>query len=185
MSAVLSLYTRFFAFLNSMLGTWFLPTLARFSFAAVLFFYFWNSAKTKLGNGILGVFPPSDNAYMQIFPKAFEATHYDSSDLSALHGLVASLGTIAEFVLPLLLILGLFTRLAALGMAGFVLVQSYVDVTGHGKSGADLGTWFDGPSGSLIMDQRLLWMVLFAILVVKGAGPLSLDWILKRLSRPL
>ena len=72
------------------------------------------------------------------------------------------------------------TRLAALGMIGFVIVQSYVDVSGHGVGGKDLGAWFDGPSGSLIMDQRLMWVLLFMILVVKGAGPLSLDRLLGR-----
>lgn len=159
---------------------WFLPSFARFVFAAVLLFYFWNSAATKLGEGILGLFLLSDGAYVQIFPKAMEAAGYDSAQLGLLHRVVALAGTWAEFLLPALLVLGLFTRLAALGMAGFVLVQSYVDVTGHGVGGADLGAWFDAASGALIMDQRLLWMLLFAVLFVHGAGPVSLDRLLAR-----
>ena len=79
-----------------------------------------------------------------------------------------------------MIVVGLLTRLAAFGMIGFVIVQSWVDVTGHGVGGKDLGAWFDGPSGSLIMDQRLLWVVLFVILIVRGAGPISVDRLLSR-----
>lgn len=183
MTALLSTYSCIIAGMNRLLDTWFLPTLARFTFVAVLLLYFWNSAKTKLGDGIFGFLHPSDNAYFAIFPKAFEAAGYDSSTLGGFHWIIAVTGTIGEFILPLLLFLGLFTRLAALGMVGFVLVQSCVDITGHGKTGQDLGAWFDGAPGSLIMDQRLLWIVLFAIMITKGAGPFSLDWVLKRFSR--
>ncbi|MGC1488840.1 MAG: hypothetical protein WA784_13745, partial [Albidovulum sp.] len=55
------------------------PLLARFTFAAVLLVYFWNSALTKIGDGIFGFLRPTDGAYIQIFPKAFEAAGYDSS----------------------------------------------------------------------------------------------------------
>lgn len=168
------------ALVSKLLGDWFLPSLARFSFAAVLLFYFWNSAKTKLGSGIFGFLRPSDNAYVQVFPAKAEAAGYDFSEFGALEWLVTVAGTWAEFILPALIVLGLFTRLAALGMVGFVLVQSYVDINGHGVAGKTLGAWFDAPSGSLIMDQRLLWMVLLSILIVKGAGPISLDRLLVR-----
>ncbi|MDH5529363.1 MAG: hypothetical protein OEY05_04925, partial [Paracoccaceae bacterium] len=49
-----------------------LPSLARLTFAGVLLVYFWNSARTKIGDGIGGLFQPSDGAYIQIFPKAVE-----------------------------------------------------------------------------------------------------------------
>jgi len=179
MTALLSTYTCVIASINRLQGAWFLPTLARFSFIAVLFFYFWNSAKTKLGDGIFGILHPSDNAYIAIFPKTFEAAGYDSSALSSFHWTVAVAGTVGEFVLPTLLLLGLFTRLAAFGMVFFILIQTYVDVTGHGKTGQDLGAWFDGASDSLIMDQRLLWVVLLAVMIAKGAGPVSLDKLIK------
>lgn len=157
-----------------------LPTLARASFAAVLLFYFWSSALTKLGPGPLGFLSPSDGAYIQVFPRAFEAAGYDVSQMSSFHYLVVLAGTLAELVLPLLITLGLFTRLAALGMIGFVVVQSLTDVVGHGVGGDDLGRWFDAASGALILDQRLLWVMLLAVLVAQGAGPLSLDRLLKR-----
>lgn len=179
MNALITLHNRIFSGLDNA-GNWIVPTLARFTFIAVLLSYFWASAKTKLGDGVLGFLKPSDGAYIQIFPKAVEAAGYDTSQLNAFHWLVAVAGTWAEFVLPLLIVIGLFTRLASLGMIGFVLVQSIVDITGHGIGAADIGGWFDRASGSLIMDQRTLWVFLFIVLVIKGAGPLSLDRILSR-----
>lgn len=153
------------------LDSWLLPSLARLVFAGVLAGYFWSSAMTKLD----GPFTPSIGAYAQIFPKVFEAVGYDASQMSAWQTLVVLAGSWAELVLPLLIVLGLLTRLSALGMAGFVFVQSLTDIHGHS---ADSGAWFDRASDAVILDQRGLWMLLFAVLIVKGAGPLSADRLL-------
>ena len=152
-------------------GDWLLPTLARLVFAGVLFGYFWASATTKLD----GVFTPSMGSYAQIFPKAFEAVGYDASQMGLWHRLVVLAGSWAEFVLPLLILVGLLTRLAALGMVGFVVVQSLTDIYGHG---AEAGAWFDRASDALILDQRAFWVFLLVVLVLKGAGPLSADRLL-------
>ncbi|MEJ6401328.1 DoxX family protein [Yoonia sp. 2307UL14-13] len=154
-----------------------LPLLARLVFAGVLLMYFWNSGLTKVGDGIFGIFTPGSGAYVQIFPKAMEAVGYDISQLNFFHWAVVVSGTIAEFVLPFFIIVGLLTRLAALGMIGFIVVQSLTDLYGHGGIAHEgtLGAWFDGPSDALIMDQRALWMLCLLILVFKGAGALSLD----------
>jgi len=104
------------------------PLLARFVFAVTLLMYFWSSAMTKLGDGIMGVFIPSSGAYAQIFPKQLEAVVYDVSQLSIFHWAVVVAGTWAEFILPLLIVIGLFTRLAALG--GFE--EHEVRVAGRG-----------------------------------------------------
>jgi putative oxidoreductase len=151
---------------------WLLPTLARLVFAGVLLGYFWASAATKIG---AGVFSPSVGAYAQIFPRAMEAAGFDASAMGAWRTAVVLMGTWAEFLLPALIVLGLLTRLAALGMAGFVVVQSLTDIIGHG---AAAGAWFDRASDAVIADQRGLWVLLLAVLVVKGAGPLSADAIL-------
>ncbi|MGB1234495.1 MAG: DoxX family protein [Planktomarina sp.] len=180
MNMILTLHDRVFHGLSRVLDGWFLPLVARFTFAAVLLNYFWNSAVTKLGDGIFGFLSPSLNGYIQVFPAKTEALGYDISGFSWFDWLVVTAGTIGEFVLPLLIVIGLLTRIAALGMIVFVIVQSYVDVTGHGVGGADLGAWFDGPSGALIMDQRLLWMTLFITLIVKGGGAISLDGLLSK-----
>lgn len=156
---------------------WLLPTLSRFLFAAILLFYFWVSGLTKIGEGIAGLFNLSVGAYAQMFPKVMEAVSYDTTQISAFYKFVAIAGTWAEFILPLLIVIGLFTRFAALGMIGFVVVQSLTDLYGHGgwEDAKVLGAWFDRLPDGIIMDQRALWMFLLITLVIKGAGPLSLD----------
>lgn len=149
-----------------------MPTLARFTFVAVLFMYFWTSATLKLGDSLFSL---SFGAYGQIFPVAFDAAGYDVGQLSIFHKIVAYAGTYAEFVLPVLLAIGLFTRLAALGMIGFTFVQSYVDIFGHMADETAIGTWFDRIADSQIMDQRLFWVTILMLLFIKGAGPLSAD----------
>ncbi|MEL7164123.1 MAG: DoxX family protein [Pseudomonadota bacterium] len=148
-------------------GDWLLPTLARLVFLAVFFFYFLNSAGTKIEGSI---FSPSAGAFAQIFPKAAEEVLYDVTQLSAIQRIIILLGTVAEYVLPVLIVLGLLTRLAALGMVGFVAVQTLVDVTGHGVK---LGAWFN--NAPELLDDRTLWIFLFIVMVIKGAGPISVD----------
>lgn len=158
-----------------------MTTLARFIFAAVLLVYYWNSGLTKLGDGILGFLFPSDGAYIQIFPKAVEAAGYDFSQLGTFHWLVVVAGTWAEFLLPLAIVLGLFTRLAALGMIGFVVVQSLTDLYGHGgiTHEGTLGAWFDRMPDAIILDQRAFWVFVLMYLVFRGGGPLSVDRLLR------
>ena len=170
MNGLLTIYARGADWAGRQAG-WLLPTAARLVFAGVLFGYFWASAGTKLD----GVFTPSMGAYAQIFPKAFEAVGYDASQMGLWHRLVVLAGAWAEYALPILIVLGLLTRLAAFGMVGFVLVQSLTDVVGHG---AGAGAWFDRASDALILDQRAFWVLLFLVLIVKGAGPLSADRLL-------
>jgi putative oxidoreductase len=185
MNTLLSLYSRAANGLNR--SDWLLPSFARFLFAASLFGYFWASAKTKLGDGILGLFSPSTGAYAQIFPKAFEAVGYDASQFGIFHWAVVMAGTYAEFVLPILIVLGLFTRLAALGMIGFVVVQTLTDLYGHGGINhiETLGAWFDRLPDGIVLDQRGFWMLLLVTLVMKGAGPLSGDRLLTMVRGPV
>ncbi|MEM6897956.1 MAG: DoxX family protein [Pseudomonadota bacterium] len=153
-----------------------LTTAARAVFAGVLLFYFWQAGTTKLGEGIFGFLSPDAGAYIQIFPKAVEAAGYDISGLGAWHYLVVVAGTVAEFVLPLLIVIGLLTRLSAFGMIIFIIVQSATDLYGHGGlENGTFGSWFDRASDAIIADQRAFWILALAILVLKGAGPLSLD----------
>ncbi len=174
MTRLLALYDRA-ARLADRQSDWLLPCLARLVFAGVLLGYFWASAATKL----VGPFSPTAGAYGQIFPRAFEAVGFDESQLGLWHWAVAVAGAWAEFALPVLIVLGLFTRLAALGMMGFVAVQSLTDVYGHG---VEAGAWFDRASDGLILDQRAFWVLLLVVLALKGAGPLSVDRILHQAS---
>lgn len=182
-TTLIALHDRIFTPLER--ADWLLPTLARLVFAAVLLGYFWASGLTKLGDGLTGIFQPSLGAYAQIFPRAMEAAGYDITQFGLWHKLVVLAGTWAEFILPLLIVLGLMTRLAALGMIGFVIVQTLTDLFGHGALAhpETLGAWFDRVPDTPILDQRALWFVLLMVLVVKGAGALSLDRVLTRAMR--
>ena len=159
-------------------NSWFLQSLARLIFAGTLLFYFWGSAATKLGDGIFGFLFPSIGAYAQILPRTAEALGYDLSKFGFFHWLVVAGGTNAEFILPFLVAIGLFTRFAALGMIGFVVVQSYVDIVGHGLDDKSIGTWFDRLPDAIIFDQRAFWVFLLLVLMVKGGGPASVDNVL-------
>lgn len=170
MNALISLHNSVFERIERIAGL--LPTLARITFILVLFFYFWNSATLKIDGSI---FSPSSGAFGQIFPKAAEAVLWDVNQMTFFQRIVIFAGTLAEFVLPVLILVGFMTRLAALGMIGFVMVQTIVDVTGHG---AKLGTFFD--TGIELIDGRAMWVFLLLVLVIKGAGPLSLDRLLSR-----
>lgn len=177
---MISLYDRTAAALNGAADS-ILPTLARFIFAAVLLMYFWNSAGTKWTSDPIGI---DIGAYIQIFPVAFDAAGYDPSAMPFFSKLVIIAGTIAEYILPALIVLGLLTRLAALGMIGFVAVQTYVDIVGHKVGAETIGTWFDRIQDSAILDQRTFWVFVLLTLVLKGAGPLSADALLRRITRP-
>ena len=110
-----------------------------------------------------------------MFPARADAVFYDITQATILEKLVMYAGTYAEFILPALIVIGLFTRLAALGMIGFVFVQTLVDVTGHG---AKLGSLFN--KNYELIDERAIWVFLFLTIAVLGAGPLSADRIFSR-----
>ncbi|MFP3944228.1 MAG: DoxX family protein [Alphaproteobacteria bacterium] len=178
---LISVHTRAFGAIERSLDPWFTSLLARFTFAAVLLIYYLNSASTKVGEGLGGFFTIGDNAWFQIVPQAVEAHGYDVSQVPFFpYGLMVVAGTYAEFFLPLLIVAGLFTRLAALGMIAFTLVQSYVDIAFHGVEQETIGSWFDRLSGAAILDQRALWVFLLLYLVIRGAGAVSLDHLLGR-----
>ncbi len=174
-------YARAAAAMEAALEPWLLGLLARFTFAAVLFGYYWNAALTKIEPGLFGWLSIRDAAYFQIIPPVVEAYGYNASAVPTFPwGLIVAAGTYAEFVLPVLIVSGLVTRLAAAGMIVFVIVQSWVDIAFHGADAATIGALFDRHSGSVIMDQRTMWVFLLAYLVVKGAGLFSLDALLRR-----
>ncbi|MEQ8355383.1 MAG: DoxX family protein [Kiloniellaceae bacterium] len=177
-----SLHGRFFGHVEAKCNGWFLGVAARLVFAAVLLIHYLNSAGTKVGAGIAGFFSVGDNAYFQILPSVVEAHGYDASQVPFFPwDIIVFAGTYAEFLLPVLIVLGLFTRLASFGMIAFVVVQSYVDIAFHGVDETTIGAWFDRFPDAVILDQRVLWVFLLITLVVKGAGALSLDHVLARM----
>lgn len=160
------------------LSGWFVGLSARLLFLAVLLPYYLNSAATKVGPGLFGVFNPTPGAFAQILPPVAERYVYDTAAIPFIpwHAIVIA-GTLAEFALPILIVAGLLTRLSALGMIGFVVVQTIVDIAFHG---AEAGAWLDRQAVDLL-DQRLLWVFPLVMLVAFGAGRVSLDALVLRL----
>lgn len=176
--SMISAYCRLADALTRATDGWLLGLLARFVFVAVLFVYFFNSSLTKFDGGPFAI---SDSAYFQIVPPIVEAAGYDPSQVAFFPWqLLVFVGSYAEVILPILIVLGLFTRIAALGMIIFVIVQTYVDIAFHQVDAGTIGAWFDNLSDAAILDQRMLWLFLFAYLVIKGPGLVSLDHLLGR-----
>jgi putative oxidoreductase len=177
LQSILDLWTSAVGTLESLTAAWLPGLAARFVFLATLFMYYWNAALTKIDDSI---FELSTGAYAQIIPPVIEAAGYDKSAVALPWTALVYAGTYAEFVLPVLLVIGLFGRLAALGMLGFVVVQSYVDMTFHGVDAETAGAWFDRFPDAIIFDQRLLWAFPLIYLVLKGPGLFSVDGLLGR-----
>ncbi len=175
-----NLYQAIFGTITRLTKGWFVGLAARLTFLAVFFFYYTNSFFTKVGEGFLGFFQIQGGAYFQIVPKAVEAAGYDPANVSFMSHVMVFFGTYMEIILPVLIIIGLFTRAAALGMIGFMAVQTFVDITVHGADEKTIGAWFDNDPSSLLSDQRVLWVFVMLVLVIKGAGYLSLDHLLGR-----
>lgn len=177
--AASGLHDRVFASLAARLDRWFIGLSARALFVAVLLPYYINSALTKPGEGVLGIFTPAAGAFAQILPPIAEQYSYDTSAIPFVPWhLIVILGTVSEFVLPVLIALGLFTRLGALGMIGFIVVQTAVDIAFHG---AAPGMLFNTQPLELL-DQRALWLFPLLVLLVNGPGSVSVDsWLRRRL----
>lgn len=156
-----------------------LSLFVRLAFASVLLPFFLSSFQTKVDG-----FGLSTGAYVQILPTYMEAIGYDASRVPLMLKLVVVAGALAELALPLMILLGLATRLAALGMIGFVVVMSLTDIYGHGIDAATIGAVFDGDPYGLIADQRVLWGALLMVLMVTGGGRFSVDALVSRWLRP-
>ncbi|UYH54847.1 DoxX family protein [Qipengyuania sp. SS22] len=111
---------------------------------------FWRSARTKIEEGTL--FSISDQAYF-----LFE---YEYTGLPLPPALATPLTTGAEHLFPLLLVLGLFTRLSALALLAMTLViQLFVYPE----------AWWQ---------THIVWSAIALILVSRGGGPFALDALL-------
>lgn len=147
------------------LGHWpdsVLALLARFSIAAV----FWSSGQTKIeglainlvsGEFQLGWPRLSENA-VYLFREEYRLPLLSPE-------LGATLAALGEHVLPLMLLLGLATRLSALGLLGMTaVIQLFVYPDAYATHGT--------------------WAAVLLYLIAHGPGRLSLDaWIARRLGQ--
>jgi putative oxidoreductase len=179
--AVVRLHNAFFSTLDRALAGWFNGFAARFAFASLLLLYYMNSGWNKLGEGIFGFLSPTVGAYASILPPVMEQYGFDPAAIPFFPWhVIVLLGTWTEFLLPILIVIGLFSRIAAIGMIVFIVVQSYVDVAFHGLEGKFVGAMFDRFPDAIIFDQRMLWIFVLLMIVVNGPGKLSLDHLLGR-----
>ncbi|WP_114009500.1 DoxX family membrane protein [Cohaesibacter intestini] len=182
---LIALHNRTFSALDAALSDWFLGLAARLIFSSALFFYYFNSGISKLGEGFFGIFNPSAGAYGQILPTIAEAVLYDTSQIAFFPWtIIVILGTVTEIILPFLILFGLVTRLASLAFIGFIAVQTYVDIAFHGLESETIGAVFDQVHNSEILDYRLLSILPLLLLILKGPGKASLDYLLTKTIQP-
>ncbi|MCB5162129.1 DoxX family protein [Marinomonas algarum] len=130
--------------------------IARFSIAAV----FWKSGQTKIEGFSLDLIGMEAKLG---WPQLKESTlflfeyEYNLSVISA--GLAALLATVAEHLLPILILTGFFTRFAAFGLASMTLVIQFLV---YPDAYPTHGTW----------------LAIALLLMYRGAGLFSLDHLL-------
>lgn len=144
-TGITALLARFTTLVETLIPPWLLALVVRFGIASVFFL----SGRTKV-DGLLHI---TDSTYY-LFAEEYRVPLIPSA-------IAAHMATWAEHLFPILLVLGLATRLSALGLLGMTLViQTFVYP----------GAWA----------THLTWAGLLLYLVRYGAGPVSLDRLLKR-----
>ena len=113
---------------------------------------FWRSGQTKVVDG----------TWFQLTDSTYELFRTEYAGVPLPPELAAVLANSAEHVLPALLVAGLFTRSAALGLIGMTMViQLFVYPE----------AWWT---------EHSLWIALALVLIMRGGGLLSLDALLAR-----
>ncbi|MEQ1538564.1 MAG: DoxX family protein [Sphingorhabdus sp.] len=113
---------------------------------------FWMSGRTKVEEGTL--LTVSENAIYQFSEAPFSNVPLLPSDVAAY------LTTYAEHIFPILLVLGLFTRLSALALLVMTLVIQFFVFP---------EAWWQ---------VHILWVAMAMVLIVRRGGSLSLDKLL-------
>lgn len=124
--------------------------VARFAIADV----FWRSGQTK----VEGFFHIKDNTFF-LFSEEYKVPLLPPD-------LAAYLATIAEHVFPILLIVGLTSRLSALGL---ILMTAVIQL-------------FVYPDG---WPDHILWFALLLVILARGPGAISLDHLIWNKVQPV
>jgi len=152
MQGAISLYQRLVAIAASRIPEGLALLLTRLALAGV----FWRSGRSKVEEGSL--FSISDTTYY-LFSEEYSAVPLPSD-------FAAVMATVAEHAFPVLLVLGLFTRGAALGLLGMTLV---IQIFVYPEA------WWQ---------VHALWAAMCLILIARGAGLFSLDAFVARKCAP-
>lgn len=148
MNSVVSFYGRAVAMLSARWVEGIALLLTRFALAGV----FWRSGRTKVVEG----------SWLEISPTTHFLFQTEYAGVPLPPALAASLATWSEHLFPILLVLGLATRLSALALLGMTLVIQifvYPDA------------WWPVHS---------LWAAMALVLIARGAGVYSLDTLIGR-----
>ena len=137
------------------LGTLIAPPVARVALALP----FLRSGFTRWDT-----FPHLTDATTYLFEEEFKLHIFGGEYAIPLPDIVAFVTAMAEIALPILLVLGLATRFSALGLLAMTGVIQLVVPDG----------W---------INFHLYWAALALSIIAMGPGPLSLDYLIKRLSR--
>jgi putative oxidoreductase len=140
---MIALYDRIIAFVSAKVPEAIMLLFVRIVLAGI----FWRSGQTKIEEGTW--FTISDTTYY-LFSEEYKGVPLPSD-------LAAVMATVSEHVFPILLVLGLFTRLstsALLGMTIVIQIFVYPDA------------WWPVHS---------LWVALALVLIVRGGGLFSID----------
>ena len=145
MNAITNGILRIFDGISRLIPDWLLALLARGSIA----YTFWSSGRTKV-SGFLDI---SDSTYF-LFEQEYAVPLIPSE-------IAAHMATYAEHLFPILLVLGLFTRFAALSlfiMTSVIQIFVYPDA------------W----------SVHMWWALAMLYLMKYGAGVISLDHLMRR-----
>ncbi|GIX19147.1 DoxX family protein [Erythrobacter cryptus] len=148
MTAILKFYDRAVALVTS--GP--LQHLTLLFVRVVLAGIFWRSGRTKVEEGSL----------LDISDTTRFLFENDYSGVPLPPDLAAVMATYSEHLFPILLVLGLFTRLSALALLGMTLVIQFFVYP---------DAWWPVHS---------LWVALALVLIMRGGGALALDALLLR-----
>jgi putative oxidoreductase len=148
MNAITAPYNRFVAMLSAPWIEAIMLLFVRISLAGI----FWRSGRTKVDEGSwLSV---SDTAKF-LFEEEYKGVPLPPE-------FAAYMATYAEHLFPVLLVIGLFTRLSALALLGMTMVIQFFVYP---------EAWWS---------VHMIWVALALVLMVRGGGSLSLDQLLTR-----
>ena len=148
MSALTSLYSKIVGFLSGTIGESIALLITRIALAGI----FWRSYGTKVVEGTW--FEISETTHF-LFKEEYSGVPLPSD-------FAAVMATYSEFLFPILLVLGLFTRFAALALLGMTLVIQFFVYP---------EAWWA---------THILWVAMAAILISRGGGLFSLDTLLAK-----
>lgn len=145
MSGLMSHWERLTGFLSGTVSESIAQLLTRVALAGI----FWRSYETKVVDG----------TWLQIDETQYFIFESEFSGLPIPTDLAVPMATYSEFLFPILLVLGLFTRFAALALMGMAMVIQL----------------FVFPEASHFFGWAITVLALGAFLVSRGGGMISLD----------